>query len=403
MNYTIFYSWQSDLLNNMNRSFIGDALEKAAKTLSNNEDFSLEAVIDRDTYGMPGSPSIIESITGKIAKSDVFVCDVSIINNGAGGRPTPNPNVLFELGFASAILGWERIIMIQNTAFGGTDKLPFDLRGRRILSYHLDEAIEQKAEEKQKLKQKLIDILGKALEYYANVYEVKEKITWWGDWKMESKVKARGGKLHISRVASDSFFFRIQIFDGARTGEVEGKAQILTPHSAFARIKADEDKNCEIIFRRKLEGDSWQIEVEQGQHCNTFHGHNTYFSGIYQHDAELVVNRRFLDEIDLNEIERLTGPHLLTFLSNFQRVHSEVNEYGHTIVTTAVKGLHTIMESVVVTDRYGSLWCACLDPGTNVIRYFSNSTAECEPVREWMKQFPEKEIIVNDASIPEDR
>lgn len=142
MNYTVFYSWQSDLENRYNRSFIQDVLDKATKAFSKDENFSLDAVVDRDTFGMPGSPSIVESITGKIAKSDIFVCDISIINLSSTGRPTPNPNVLYELGFASALLGWERIIMIQNTAFGNIEKLPFDLRGRRILQYHLDSTIE---------------------------------------------------------------------------------------------------------------------------------------------------------------------------------------------------------------------------------------------------------------------
>src|SRR5476651_2066104 len=109
MNYTVFYSLQSDLENRFNRSFIQDALEKAVKKISSSEAFAVDAVIDRDTYGMPGSPSIVESITSKIAKSDIFVCDISIINHISLTRSTPNPNVLYELGFASAILGWDRI------------------------------------------------------------------------------------------------------------------------------------------------------------------------------------------------------------------------------------------------------------------------------------------------------
>ena len=144
MDHTVFYSWQSDLANKLNRSFIEDALEKAAKNFSKDESFSLSAVVDRDTLGIPGSPSIVEAITSKIAKSDVFVCDISIINSTSEGRPTPNPNVLYELGYASSILGWDRIIMIQNIAFGGIDKLPFDLRGRRVVQYYLDETTEKK-------------------------------------------------------------------------------------------------------------------------------------------------------------------------------------------------------------------------------------------------------------------
>lgn len=402
MNYTVFYSWQSDLDNRLNRSFIQDAVEKAASSISKDENFALDAVVDRDTYGIPGSPSIVDSITGKIAKSDVFVCDISIINAASEGRSTPNPNVLYELGFASAILGWDRIIMIQNTAFGGPDKLPFDLRGRRILQYYLDNTIENKAEEKQKLKQRLINIFRDALEYYSNVFSTKEKGIWWGTWNMDSQIKARGGQLHISRVSSDAFFFSISIFDGARTGDIYGKAQILTPHSAFARIKASESKNCEIVFRRRFESNAWYIEIEAGPNCSFYHGMNTTFSGTYKHSTELVVNRGYLDEIDLNEIERLTGRHLPVFLNNFQQTHYHQDDYGNdlTIITAGVKGLYTIMESIVILDKHGTIWCACLDPEAEVVRYFTNGAIDIESkpeaMQEWLSRFLDRKIIVND-------
>jgi hypothetical protein len=405
MNYTVFYSWQSDLENRLNRSFIQDALEKAVKSISKDENFSFEAIIDRDTYGIPGSPSIVESITGKIAKSDVFVCDVSIINHTSTERLTPNPNVLYELGFASAILGWDRIIMIQNTAFGGPDKLPFDLRGRRILQYHLDFDIENKAAEKEKLKVELINIFHNALEYYSNIYYIKDKIIWWGKWKMDSKVKVREGQLHISRVSSDAFFFDINILDGARTGDIYGKAQILTPHSAYARIKTDENKDCEIIFRRRLEDNVWHIEVEEGINCSTFHGMNTTFSGTYKHISEFVVERGYLDEIDLNEIERLTGKYLSVFLNNFQQIYYEQDDYGNelTVISAGVKGLYTIMESIVILDKIGNVWCACLGPEADTVRYFTNVTSltesKPEKMQEWLSNFSDRKIIINNADI----
>ncbi|MDH6600043.1 putative nucleotide-binding protein [Myroides gitamensis] len=195
MNYTIFYSWQSDLSNNHNRSFILSALEKASKIFSQDKKFNVDTVIDRDTYGLVGSPSIVESITGKIAKSDIFVCDISIINKEQDGRKTPNPNVLYELGYASAILGWERIIMIQNTAYGNIEDLPFDLRGRRILQYSLDETIESKKEEKDKLKNNLFNTFKTALKHYSSEYIAKEKNIWWGEWENESKAKMKNGTL----------------------------------------------------------------------------------------------------------------------------------------------------------------------------------------------------------------
>src|SRR5947207_791969 len=105
MKATIFYCWQSDLPNATNYSFIEKALENAAKSLRNDNTISVEPDIDRDTKGVPGAPDIATTIFAKIDRSDVFVCDISIINNRSlfpegidtsrgskkSPRPTPNP------------------------------------------------------------------------------------------------------------------------------------------------------------------------------------------------------------------------------------------------------------------------------------------------------------------------
>lgn len=402
MNHTIFFSWQSDLENKYNRSFILDVLEKASKAFSKDENFSLNAVIDRDTYGLAGSPSIVESITDKIAKSDVFICDISIINSATNERPMPNPNVLYELGFASAILGWERIILIQNTAYGNVEMLPFDLRGRRILQYKLDQTIENKSDEKNKLKKSLIDILKNALRHYNSDYVTKEKIVWWGKWKIESKIKLRGGELHISRVSSDAFFFKITIFDGARSGKISGKAQIITPNSAYAKINNFEDNYCEIIFRRRLDDGEWWINAEENEFCRNFCGMSATFEGAYKHETELVINKGFLDEIDLNEIERITGKYLQILLDNFQQMNYYFDN-DFTVLEGGVKGLYTIMESIVVFNNSGLIWCAFLDPETEdevVIRYFTNVIGENiekpKAIIEWLSRFSKKAIIENE-------
>lgn len=398
MNHIIFYSWQSDLDNKYNRTFILNALEKAAKELSKDKSYNIDAVIDRDTYGISGSPSIIESITGKISKSDVFVCDVSIINKNELGRKTPNPNVLYELGYASAILGWDRIIMIQNIAHGNVEDLPFDLRGRRILQYNIDTSVDDRKEEKEKLKNDLSNILKSALKQFNNDYIVKEKNIWWGKWENESKIKMKGGNLNISRVASDSFFFSILIYDGSRTGEIYGKAHILTPNSAYAKIKTFDGKNCEIIFRRRIDNDTWIIEIEEGENCESFKGHNSTFSGLYRHKTELVIDEGLFDEIDINEVERLTGKYVHTFLNNFQQFGEAENLDGddYNVIVSGVKGLYTIMESIIVIDNKGYLWCAFVDPENDVIRYFSNNSKKSESIENWLSRFEDKNIIEND-------
>jgi hypothetical protein len=151
MKCTVFYSWQSDLPNATNRGFIETALEHAAKSIRNDESILIEPVIDRDTAGVPGSPDIAMTILSKIDNAQVFVCDVSLINQDSPGRSSPNPNVLIELGYAMKSLGPEHVVMVLNTAYGGPELLPFDLRMRRVISYAMPEAQEDRATERKRL------------------------------------------------------------------------------------------------------------------------------------------------------------------------------------------------------------------------------------------------------------
>jgi hypothetical protein len=142
---TVFYSWQSDLPNPTNRGFIEDCLERAIKELKAEGQLRVEPSLDRDTLNVPGSPDISATIFDKIDSAALFVCDVSIINKGAENRPTPNPNVLIELGYAVKTLGWRRIICVFNSVTGKVEDLPFDLRHRRVRAYSLEEN-QEKAE-----------------------------------------------------------------------------------------------------------------------------------------------------------------------------------------------------------------------------------------------------------------
>lgn len=135
MQQVVFYSWQSDLPNATNRGIIQDALEIAVKAISSDDTIALEPVIDRDTQGMAGSPDIRTTIFSKIEAADVFVADVSIVGKISEKKNTPNPNVLLECGFAMNALGYDKIILVFNDAFGDPPDLPFDLSGRRLITY----------------------------------------------------------------------------------------------------------------------------------------------------------------------------------------------------------------------------------------------------------------------------
>ncbi len=163
--FKVFYSWQSDLERKYHQYFIRDALRNAVEALRNNPDESIELRLDSDTVGQIGSPNIIDSIFSKIDSSDIFVADVSIINPNQEGRKTPNPNVLFELGYASRKLGWERIICVFNRSSGELpNDLPFDLRPRRITDYvHSENKTENSAKQRE-LQKVLEDAINRILD-----------------------------------------------------------------------------------------------------------------------------------------------------------------------------------------------------------------------------------------------
>lgn len=154
MECKIFYSWQS-LSNSTNRGFIQSVLENVVDDLRKDDEVVVEPVVDRDTSGVPGSPDIGATILSKIEASSAFVCDVSIITPaGLPCRPTPNPNVMIELGYALKAVGQGRTLMVMNTAFGGPEMLPFDLKQKRVITYDLAEGAD-KSEAKKVLRSKL--------------------------------------------------------------------------------------------------------------------------------------------------------------------------------------------------------------------------------------------------------
>ncbi len=136
MALTVFYSWQSDLPSETNRKAIAASL-KTALTEVEYEATGLTLLFDEATRGEPGSPEIPSTIFEKISKSSIFICDITTINGAeTQRRKTPNPNVLIELGFAIATLGWGRVIMLFNKSYGDfPNDLPFDLDKRRATHF----------------------------------------------------------------------------------------------------------------------------------------------------------------------------------------------------------------------------------------------------------------------------
>ncbi|MBB6144302.1 hypothetical protein HNQ77_002254 [Silvibacterium bohemicum] len=155
---TIFYSWQVDRPKINCRNFIERALQSAIDRLK--ADIELEESLrdglelDRDTKNVPGSPSIFDTIMQKIASASIFVPDLTFVGQRDNGRPTSNPNVLIEYGYALHKPGPLRILAVMNDLYGEPTNLtiPFNQVHRRFpITYTLAEDAndeERKAEKK---------------------------------------------------------------------------------------------------------------------------------------------------------------------------------------------------------------------------------------------------------------
>ena len=160
---TLFYSWQSDLPNNLNRGLIRRAIDDAVAQLNRDLDVEDAVRVDQDTQDEPGSPPITDTILRKIEECTVFIPDVTFIVGGSvKDRPTPNPNVMVEYGFALKVCGDSRILPVFNAAFGRWEELPFDMQHkRRPILYDASEELrdEQRREARQELSKKFLAAL----------------------------------------------------------------------------------------------------------------------------------------------------------------------------------------------------------------------------------------------------
>ncbi len=205
--FRIFFAWQSDLNRDFTTAVIERALEFAKDELEKEYGTdALDVYLDYATRDEVGSTDIAQSIQDKIAKADVFVCDISTIRphreavrsahassatnlklgstftflnwqpvinlrnvaSEGDGRAVPNPNVVFELGCACAQLGWPRVIMLFNEQYGTfPGDVPFDFRHRSVLRYScgpFDEEDETLSKnERKKLRRKALEKLSKGL------------------------------------------------------------------------------------------------------------------------------------------------------------------------------------------------------------------------------------------------
>ncbi len=131
--FTVFFSWQSDTKRQHCRDLIREALEAAADAIGKDTGNPYTILIQSDTEGEPGLCNIPETLLRRLRESDAIVSDLTFVAKTDGDNPKhcSNPNVLFELGYAFASVGPERLICVMNEAHGIAAKQIFDLAHHR--------------------------------------------------------------------------------------------------------------------------------------------------------------------------------------------------------------------------------------------------------------------------------
>lgn len=156
--FRVFYAWQSDLPRTSGQDLIRQALSRAAADVERGLNGAIKVYVDEATRDETGSPNIPQTIFRKIATADAIVADVSLVVSSKGTRPSPNPNVLIEIGYAAARLGWPRVLLLGNSAWGNFPQdLPFDIDRHAAKSFRLTE---EESKDTSKLKSSASNLAG---------------------------------------------------------------------------------------------------------------------------------------------------------------------------------------------------------------------------------------------------
>lgn len=181
MAYKVFFAFQMDIDEKYGKTFIQQSITNAIQKF---KEEGIEVILDYGFRGTPGTPLLIDEMLRKSLNSDMVIVDWtftsskiwhnpeiieeddnSIILEILKGdlKPSPNPNVLLETGYAWAKKGTHRTLAVMNAAFGNPDELPVDIKGFRYpILYNLDG---NNYGDRKEVRKELTDDLYKAIRF----------------------------------------------------------------------------------------------------------------------------------------------------------------------------------------------------------------------------------------------
>lgn len=131
--FRVFFSWQSDKIGI--KKDIHRELDAVAKKLQKD---GINLIIDHDTRDRIGTQNINAEVLQKILGCDIFIADLTPVCKILSDTPKPaklipNPNVMYESGYALAHKGLSKMIFLASLEAGDTiAQLPFDINHNTI-------------------------------------------------------------------------------------------------------------------------------------------------------------------------------------------------------------------------------------------------------------------------------
>lgn len=124
--YRLFQAWQNQEKKYTN--FITNIIQQVVE-IERKKDIEIE-VIRFPAQDEAGSPDVVNMVWEQIASCDLFVGDLTAIAKNED-QCISNPNVMYEVGIADALLGEKRVILVCSKETN-IAKLAFDVNHKRI-------------------------------------------------------------------------------------------------------------------------------------------------------------------------------------------------------------------------------------------------------------------------------
>ena len=237
---------------------------------------------------------------------------------------------------------------------------------------------------------------------------------WSGTWTRKDETGFDGAGVVIKDLTGQSFEFDISAASGGNAGEIEGRASIDRDKARFAEktaagSSATPDCMVDFVLRSKA--------IEISTHgCTGYGGEGVVFDGNYLPGRPQVAEPtlKALDESWTAENDRafaqLTGKDYKRFPATCQlRTQTDdLDGFGAKARACGVRGLYTIMESIIMTTASGKIYAAVIDSEGDVqnwrVLYFTNDPryagALPKTIDDWRERFRERPIVYMSQKAP---